>query len=88
MRADHVIKSMLEKEQVSTIEASKALGKSRGYLSSVIAQRVIPKADTLAAICNVLGYDLIARSRVDGYEFTIDPPERGDTGAADGVRLR
>lgn len=75
MRADQVIKTMLEREQVSTIQASKALGKSRGYLSSVIAQRVIPKADTMAGICDTLGYDLIARSREDGYEFTIDPPE-------------
>lgn len=75
MRANEAIKSMLDKEGVSTIQASKNMGKSRGYLSSVISQRVIPKADTMAAICDTLGYDLIARSREDGYEFTIDPPE-------------
>lgn len=75
MRADKVLKEMLAREHVSTIDASKIMGRSKGYVSTFISRHTIPKADTMAAICDAMGYDLIARSREDGYEFTIDPPE-------------
>jgi len=75
VRADKVLKEMLEREHISTIEASKMMGRSKGYVSNLISRHTIPRADTMAAICDAMGYDLIARSREDGYEFHIDPSE-------------
>lgn len=75
MRADKVLKEMLIRESISTIDASKAMGKNRAYVSKLLSTQTMPKTDTMAAICDAVGYDLIARSREDGYEFTIDPPE-------------
>ena len=75
MRADKVLREILIREDVSTIQASRSLCKSDGYMTAILAKKTIPTADTMAAICDALGYDLIARSREDGYEFTIDPPE-------------
>lgn len=75
MRADKVLRSILDKEGVSSIQVSEEMGKSKTYVNKIIATKTIPKADTMAAVCDAVGYDLIARSREDGYEFIIDPPE-------------
>lgn len=75
MRADKVLRAILDKEGVSTIQASVTMGKSKGYVSAILSTKAMPKTDTMAKVCDALGYDLIARSREDGYEFTIDPPE-------------
>lgn len=75
MRADKVLRSILDKEGVSSTRASERIGKNKSYVSVILSNHVIPKTDTMAAICDAVGYDLIARSREDGYEFTIDPPE-------------
>lgn len=73
MRADKVLRAILDKEGVSTIQASVTMGKSKGYVSAILSRNIMPKTDTMAAICDALGYDLLARSRDDGYEFNIDP---------------
>jgi len=75
MRADKVLRAILDKDGISTIQASERMGKSKTYVNKIIATKTIPRTDNMAAICDAVGYDLIARSREDGYEFTIDPPE-------------
>lgn len=75
MRADKVLKAILAKEGISSIQASRKIGKSDAYLSSIIAKGTSPGVSTMAGICDVLDYDLLVRSRNDGFELTIDPPE-------------
>lgn len=75
MRADKAIRAMLDREGMSTIRASELMGKSKGYVSRILSTNAIPHADILANICDVAGYDLIAKSREDDFEFLIDPPE-------------
>lgn len=75
MRADKVLRAILDKDGLTAIQASERMGKSKTYVNNIISKETIPRADNMAAICDAVGYDLIARSREDGYEFTIDPPE-------------
>jgi len=75
MRADKAIRAMLDRENASTIQVSRELGKSDGYITAILAKRTIPKADTMSSICDVLGYELVAKSRDDDFEIPIDPQE-------------
>ncbi len=75
MRADKVLREIISKEGLSATEVSKRIGKTRQYMTTLFSHHRIPQADTMARICDVVGYDLLVRSRDDGYEITIDPPE-------------
>lgn len=75
MRAGKVLKTILAKEGITPTEAARKIGRSDAYLSSIIAKDTSPKVSTMAGICDALDYDLLVRSRSDGYELNIDPPE-------------
>jgi len=75
MQADKVLKTILEKEGITTIQASRKMGRSDGYLSATIAKKASPRVDIMADICDALDYDLLVRSREDGFELYIDPPD-------------
>ena len=77
MKAKDALRSMLEYEGVSAAAVASAMGKSSKYLHPILYAGRIPQADNYAAICDALDYDLLARSRKDGQEFVIDPPESG-----------
>ena len=54
---------------------SKEMGRGKGFLNVTINRGTIPKADTLALIADVCGYDLQLVKR-DGTEvIIIDPPK-------------
>jgi len=62
-------------QQVST-----ALGKPVNYVSVVISpSRRNVSADLSARILNVMGYDLIVRSRTDGTEYVVRDDEDNAT---------
>ena len=73
-----VLAEILEREGISTVQASRMYGKHKSYITSLLSRGTVPKADTLAGILDAIGYDLIARSRADGYEFTIPPNDYDD----------
>lgn len=75
MRADKVLKAIITREGYSPLEAARTIGKSDTYFSSMFARGSIPKADTMAGICDEFGYDLIVRDQDDGFEILINPPE-------------
>jgi transcriptional regulator with XRE-family HTH domain len=66
---------MLAKEGVTAAEMSRRLGKSRLYMTTLFANERVPTIGTMTSVCKELNYDLLVRSRDDGYEITIDPPE-------------
>lgn len=74
MRADKVLRAIIDRENLSATAVSLRIGKTRKYMSTLFSHERIPQADTMAGICDVVGYDLLVRSREDGYEITIDPP--------------
>ncbi len=73
MTPNEVITEMLSREKVSQVEFSKRLGNSKNFTSAILAQKREPKTQTMARYCDILGYDLIVRSRTDDTEFTISP---------------
>ena len=75
MRADKVPIAIINREGITPIEASRRIGKSDTYFNNFRFRHSVPKADTMAEICDEFGYDLVARSREDGFEFLIDPPK-------------
>lgn len=75
MQADKVLRAILAREGFTPIQASRKIGKNPNYLAVLFTKGTIPKVSTYSEICYQLGYELIARSINDGYEFHIDPPE-------------
>lgn len=73
MRADKVVLSIIEREGLKDGDVSRAMGRTPRYLDAIRYRHVMPKADTMATVCDVVGYDLIVRSREDGFEITVDP---------------
>ena len=74
MQACEIIREIMRREGVSGKELSLRLDKSPSYISVLLAEKKSTKISTMAHVCEELGYDLIARSRDDGFEFFIDPP--------------
>lgn len=75
MRADKVLREILSREGLSPVQASRKIGHNQNYLASIFYKKTVPKVSTYAGILYELGYDLVARSREDGFEFHISPPE-------------
>lgn len=73
MRADKVLLAIIAKEGLTDSEVSSRIGKSPRYLDSIRYRHAMPKTDTMATVCDAIGYDLLVRSRDDGYEIEIDP---------------
>ena len=75
MDAIDVLKAVFEKEGIVGTKLSAAMGKSKNYISAVMSRGSDPHCETMATILDAVNYDLIARSRDDGFEFTIAPPD-------------
>ena len=72
MKAYEALRDALEREGVTAYQLAQTLGRSRYYVSNIILRKTDPKVSTLAQTLDSLGYDLVARSREDGFEFDID----------------
>ena len=77
MDASKIIQFLTEQGSISMRVASKRMGRAQSFLSVVKHNGRIPQANTLAAIADVYGYDLLLRNRTDGREVIIDPPTEG-----------
>lgn len=73
MRADKVLKAILAKDGKKAREITEHMGRSPRYLDQTIYRGNVPKTGTFSEILDACGYDLIARSRDDGFEFLITP---------------
>lgn len=72
MNANDTIHSILNREGASSIDASLAMGRKRAYISAILSNKRDPKSSTLAEFCEAMGYEVVVRSKRDGFEFTID----------------
>lgn len=72
MKSYEVLRDALEREGITAYRLSLAIGKSQAYVTNIINRKVDPKVSTLTQTLDSLGYDLVARSREDGFEFEID----------------
>ena len=67
MRVDEAIRHMCEATGGGTVTVSKAMGKTRSYLSALLSRGTVPKADTLAQIAQACGYELV----LEGHDERI-----------------
>lgn len=74
MQAGQIISVMLQKKGLSKTEASRLIGKSADYFSAYISRHSVPKLNTMAEWCELLGWELVIRDLDDGFEVKIDPP--------------
>lgn len=55
---------------------TRKLNRSPGYFTHILKENgSTPRADTLAKVSDVCGYDLILRRRIDDYEILIEPTD-------------
>ena len=71
MNARNAIREACKHNGTSLAELARTLGKERHYGTGIT--RGVAKIDTFASIMDALGYDVVARSRGDGYEFVVPP---------------
>ena len=73
MNAHDAVIEMLNDAGMSSRQAAKALGRSPGYLTHITNGTSTPNANTLAAVADVCGYDLVIRRRINDQDIIIDP---------------
>lgn len=74
MRPDQVLPSMVERSGMKKRAISRAIGKHENYLAVTLQKNSIPQIDTMAALANAMGYELVLRGH--GEEIIIDPPSQ------------
>jgi len=74
MEPKDVLPTLVKSSGKSMYSMSIELGRSRNYVAQLIQNKSASQVDTVAAIADVCGYDLLLRKRSDGAEIVIDPP--------------
>lgn len=74
MHVIKVLEDILAREGLRPPVLSAEMGKGRTYINSLLNRRdSVPNLDTVIAILDACGYDLIARNRADDSEHVIEP---------------
>ncbi len=60
MNASDAMRAMIEASGKSGRQIAREIGRSESFVSSSLAQGVCPRADTLAKVAHVCGYELVA----------------------------
>lgn len=74
MQVAEVLEAIIVQSGMSNTTIARTLGKSPKYMCPIRYGQAVPRTDTMASICDAVGYDLIVRSRTDDTEFVIEPP--------------
>lgn len=72
MKTSEAIRHMIDESGISCRSLSASIGRSPTFVSTTLAKDSTPRADTLAAMADAMGYELVLRGR--GEEIRIDPP--------------
>ena len=77
MNAIDTIISLIEREHVTAKDVSTSIGQRDGYVGTIMSDylrkgRSTIQVSLLARIAEAMNYELVLRSRDDGFEFIID----------------
>lgn len=75
MQATDILRALFGRGKQSAYKTSENMGRNKRYISVLMARNIVPRLDTMASIMDAIDYDLLVRSRQDGTEIIIDPPE-------------
>lgn len=75
MNARDAFLQVVSESDLSVRGITRAIDKAPGSLHHIFRKDggSTPRADTLAKVADVCGYDLLLRRRTDEYEIQIDP---------------
>lgn len=76
MQAFGAMCAIIRSSGISRSKVGLLMGKSDGYIHQTISRGSIPRADTLAEIADVCGYNLVLVKRDGSETIQIDPPQR------------
>ena len=71
MTGTEILKGILERESLSPTKVSIDMGHGRAYLNTLFAEKRECRLQTLHEFCEATGYEIVVRSKEDGYEFTL-----------------
>lgn len=70
MDANEAIRRIIKASGKSGRQVAREIGRSESFVSSSLAQGVCPRADTLAHIADVCGYELVIVPKRDANRLT------------------
>lgn len=76
MRAEDVLRAMVDDCDLPYMQISKKIGRSKLYIGSYLSKKQKPNIELMAEIGDATGHDLLVRNRETGREIIIDPPEK------------
>ena len=71
MNGTEIMKEILKRESLSPAKVSRDMGHARTYLNTIFSEGGNCKLETLREFCEATGYQLVVRSKADGYEFDL-----------------
>jgi len=71
MTGTELMKAIIKRDSLSPTKLSVDMGRSRGYLSTLIALDRDCQLQTLLEFCGATNYEIVVRSRADGFEFLL-----------------
>lgn len=72
MKPNEAIRHMIDETGMTCRSLSALIGRSPTFVSTTLSKGSTPRADTLAAMADAMGYELVLRGA--GEEIRIDPP--------------
>lgn len=76
MKADDVLRAMVDDCDLPYMRISQKMGRSKLYIGSYLSKKQKPNIELMAEIGDATGHDLLVRNRTTGREIIIDPPEK------------
>lgn len=76
MQALRAFNTMVAHSGHTKTEVGRLMGRGDGYIRQTVSRGSVPRADILAEIADVCGYDLTLIKRDGSERIIIDPPEK------------
>lgn len=68
------LKAVLAREEISAADASRRMGRVSSYVGTMLNKnkKKTISMDIASDLCEVVGYEIVVRSRDDGFEFIVN----------------
>lgn len=71
MPCRRIIREMISNSGMSASEISRSMGRSSGYVNTLLSSGSVPGADTFAEIAHACGYDVVVTSPYHKTDFKL-----------------
>lgn len=78
MKPNEVMRALVDTYGDGQRALSRKLGHTPGWFSSTLTRRSVPRLDTVAAVADTCGYELVIREKNGGAVLgVVEPPDAG-----------